>query len=107
MLLNEKIYKLRTEMNLTQESMAKYLDVDQGYISKIESNERKISLDLLIKIAKLFVCPLSDLIDETKEVKAISMPFRKKKCSVQDLENFSNANRIIMNLNEMVDLMED
>ena len=108
MKINEKIRQLRTKSEISKESMAKYLDVDQSYISKLESSEKEenIEIDLLEKLSELFICNLYDLIDESKSVTAMSIPCRKKIYSVSDLENIGRANSIILNLKEMVDLSE-
>lgn len=107
MKVNEKIKNLREKSKITQEGMANYLNVSQTYISKLESSERELTVDLLTKIADLFVCDICDLVDDAKMVEPIVMPFRKKNYSVEDLENISDANRIILNFNEMVDMLED
>lgn len=105
--INEKIKRLREQNNISQLSMAEYLKVHQSYISKIESSERNLNIELLNKIANLFVCNLYDLIDDKKDVRPMIMPYRKSAYSVSDLENISNANKIILNLNEMIKLSED
>jgi transcriptional regulator with XRE-family HTH domain len=107
MVINDKIKELREKSKITQESMSNYLNVTQSYISKIESSEREIPVELLVKIANLFVCDINDLIDDSKKISPIVLPFRKKNYSVEDLQNFGNANRIIMNFNEMIDLLEE
>ena len=105
--INEKIKELREKSKITQKSMADYLNVTQTYISKMESSERELTVDLLNKIANLFVCDINDLIDDNKKVKPILLPYRKKNYSVEDLENISNANKIIINFNEMIDMLEE
>ncbi len=107
MSINEKIKKLRQDSKITQEVMANYLNVSQTYISKLESNERNLTIDILNKICNLFLCDFNDLIDDNKSIKPIALPFRKSDISAADLENFSDANKIIMNFNEMIDLLEE
>ncbi len=107
MKINEKIKELREKSNITQKEMADYLEVTQTYISKLESSDRNLTIDLLMKIANLFVCDISELVDDNKSIKPLVLPFRKKNYSVADLDSISNANKIILNFNEMIDLLED
>lgn len=106
MKVNEKIKKIRTESGITQSSLANYLGITQAYVSKLESDERELTVDLLTKIANLFVCSIEDLLDETKKVRPMALPFRKASYTVDDLSNISDANRIILNLTEMIDIIE-
>jgi len=43
--------KLRKQKNLTQEGLAKKMNVKREYISRIESGEQNVTLETLIKIA--------------------------------------------------------
>lgn len=54
--VKEWLKDLRREKGLSQEETAKCLGVSQQYLSLIEQGkrQRKISLDLALKIAKLF-----------------------------------------------------
>lgn len=107
MKINEKIKDLREKSKITQKEMADYLDVTQTYISKIESSERNLTFDLLLKISNLFICDMNELVDDNKDVRPLLLPFRKKNFSVADLDSISNANKIILNFNEMIDLLEE
>ena len=107
MKINEKIKELREKNGISQRSMAEYLGVDQSYISKVESDERNLSVELLTKISNLFICDIEDLVNTSKTIKPFVMPFRKKAYSVSDLENISKANKIILNFNEMIDMLEE
>lgn len=107
MKVNEKIKTMRQESGITQNSLADYLGITQTYVSKLESDERELTVDLLTKIANLFVCSIEDLLDETKSVRPMRLPFRKASYTVDDLANISDANRIILNLTEMIDMLED
>lgn len=107
MRINEKIKELREKSNITQKEMADYLEVTQTYISKLESSERNLTIDLLMKISTLFVCDISELVDDDKTVKPLVLPFRKKNYTVADLDSISSANKIILNFNEMIDLLEE
>lgn len=106
MQINEKLKALRTQSGISQQNLAEYLGVEQSYISKIESSERSLTLELLNKISQLFVCSLVDLTDDNKDIKPLIVPFRKQKnYSFEDLTNISDANQIILNWHEMLNYM--
>ena len=50
----DKIKYLRKSLNLTQEEFAKSLGVEQGYISQIENNQRKPSIEVLQKLYEVY-----------------------------------------------------
>ena len=104
--INEKIRKLRTEKGITQQSLAGYLEVDQSYISKIESNERNINVEIVEKLADVFACDVRDLVDDDKNVKALSLSFRSKIDNVTDLEHLGYANKIVKDFVEIIDKLE-
>lgn len=102
MSINEKIKKLRNDLGIKQIDLANYLDIDQSYISKIESGERIINVDLLEKLADLFSCSIFDIIDDKKNIELLCFSHRNK--TLSDLDSFSKANKIIKNYREMIDL---
>jgi DNA-binding XRE family transcriptional regulator len=55
---------LRRWRGLTQDELAAKADIGQGYLSQIESGDRKISLTAARKLARAMDLPLSTLIDE-------------------------------------------
>ncbi|WP_251548844.1 helix-turn-helix domain-containing protein [Pumilibacter intestinalis] len=52
--IGNKIKDLRNELQLSQKQIAEMLNIAQNTFSQIETNTRQPSLELLIKIAKLF-----------------------------------------------------
>lgn len=54
MSLGEKLYKLRTEKNITQSDVAGTLGVSRQAVSKWETDESLPDLDKLVKLADLF-----------------------------------------------------
>ena len=65
MSLGERIYKLRTEKNMSQGDLADVLDVSRQSISKWETNGSVPELDKLIKIAELFEVSLDELVGKS------------------------------------------
>lgn len=45
---------LRNNKKLSQEKFAESIDCSREYISRLENNKEKISLSLLLKIAKIY-----------------------------------------------------
>ena len=60
--LGEKIYKLRTERNLSQGDLAEALDVSRQSISKWETDVSVPELDKLVKMSAFFSVSLDELI---------------------------------------------
>ena len=68
MRLGEKIYKLRTERNLSQGDLAEALDVSRQSISKWETDVSVPELDKLVKMSVFFSVSLDELIlDKTHD----------------------------------------
>lgn len=51
-LFGERLRELRTERNLSQESLAELAGLDRNYIGQIERAERNVALVNIVKIAK-------------------------------------------------------
>lgn len=60
--LGEKIYKLRTERNLSQGDLAEMLEVSRQSISKWETNGSVPDLDKIIKLSSIFDVTLDELV---------------------------------------------
>jgi transcriptional regulator with XRE-family HTH domain len=64
MTLGEKIRKIRNSKGLTQEDLAKLLDVRQGYISRLEADYyNNIGIMTARRIAQIFDITVDELID--------------------------------------------
>ncbi len=62
-LFANRLKKLRTERNLSQEDLALLCNIDRTYIGRIERTERNPSLEVLQKIADGFEISLSELLN--------------------------------------------
>ena len=60
-LIGENIKTLRERMGLNQTSVARFLKVDQSFISKVEKGERTLSADMLEKLTCLFGVSINDM----------------------------------------------
>ena len=105
--IREKLRYLRKSCGISQEALAGYLNVDQSMISKIENDERNITLDMLYKLSELYVCPIEMLLQEHLAPQSIKVPFRSKNATANDFCQISKANKIILNLKEMLNLKEN
>lgn len=58
------IKRMRKEMKLSQEDLAKKLQVTQPMIASIESGRKNPSVAMCYDIAKIFKCPISELFEK-------------------------------------------
>ena len=70
MTLGERIYKLRTEKEMSQVDLADALKVSRQSISKWETNGSVPELDKLVKLSEIFGVSLDELILDKKSQKA-------------------------------------
>ena len=70
MTLGERIYKLRTEKEMSQGDLADALEVSRQSISKWETNGSVPELDKLIKLSEIFGVSLDELILDKKNQEA-------------------------------------
>ena len=61
--LGQKIKKIRTEYNMTQEDLAFKIKVDRSYMGFIERGEKNPTLSTIIKIAQALHIPLKELFE--------------------------------------------
>ncbi|MCR1841806.1 helix-turn-helix transcriptional regulator [Murimonas intestini] len=61
--LGERLKILRHNNNMTQEEVSKYLNVQRQSYSHYENDKRMPSLDILIRLTKLYSISLTSLLD--------------------------------------------
>lgn len=106
-LISMRFKQLRESSNLTQAQIAKFLNIDQSYISKFEKGERNLSVDLLEKICDLFGCTLKYFEDESEEYKPMSIAFRSSSLQNEDLETISAINKVALNIRFINSMLEE
>ena len=104
--IGNKIKELRTKAGFNQSIIAEYLQVDQSLISKIEKGEREASTDVLKKLAELFGCKVSAIINEEEDISCLNVAFRTNGMSKDDLNLIAVINRIALNLENMKPMLE-
>lgn len=64
--INEKIKKLRNELHLSQDYVAKYLGVSRATVTQMENGNRKILADDISKLSVLFGISPNDILGESE-----------------------------------------
>lgn len=59
--LGAAIRERRVALNLSQEALADYAEIDRSHMGKIERGERNVTFLNLVKIAKAMECEPSDI----------------------------------------------
>ena len=95
--VGERLKRIRLEHNFTQKQIADYLGFKQGQIAKLESNERTLKSDSLIKLSNLYRCSPEYIILGIGEYSKTNLAFRSKEKNLS-LEDIAEMNRIIDNL---------
>lgn len=75
--LYERIKKARTELHLSQDYVAKFLEVNRTAIVEIESGKRKVSAEELGKFSKLFQISVDELLNGKSTEMPVQMFARK------------------------------
>lgn len=104
--IGSKLKELR-KGKLTQDQLAKYLDVDQTLITKLENGTRSFNAVMIEKICNLFGCTEEYLVGESEEYIPLNFSFRSNAIQIEDLESISVLNKIAMNLRFMNEVMGD
>lgn len=99
--------QLRKESKITQEQLAKYLDVDQTMITKLENGTRSLNVLLIEKICNLFGCSDTYLLGEDDAYIPLNFAFRSNGIQTEDLESIAVINKIAMNIRYMNEMIGD
>lgn len=104
---NIRLKQLRKESKITQEQLAKYLDVDQTMITKLENGTRSLNVLLIEKICNLFGCSDTYLLGEDDAYIPLNFAFRSNGIQTEDLESIAAINKIAMNIRYMNEMIGD
>lgn len=103
--VNVRLKELRKDSRITQDQMAKYLDVDQSLIAKLENGTRALSVTMLDKICSLFGCTEEYLLGQSDSYIPLSFAFRTNGIQSDDLKSIAAVNKIAMNIHYMNEMM--
>lgn len=92
-----KLKELREEYGYSQEQIARYLNIDQSNLSKIERNIRNLNVNLLEKLCLLYNCTPQYILGESEEYTSAKIAFRKNK--KVDLNVIAKVNETMSYLN--------
>lgn len=79
-LMGSKIKKLRKDAKMSQEELASKLGISRSYFSKIENDQRGLSIDIMQKLCKIFDISMDEFFG-TIEEKDNYLEFETKKFS--------------------------
>lgn len=60
--IGKNLRQLRAEKNITQAEVAEILDVTQVFISKVESNVKRLSVEQVFELSQMLDCSTDDII---------------------------------------------
>jgi transcriptional regulator with XRE-family HTH domain len=105
--LNNRLKELRIKSKLTQEQLAKYLDVDQSMVTKLENGTRTLNVTLIDKICSLFGCSEDYLLGNSEDYIPLNFAFRANGIQTEDLQSIAAVNKIAMNIRYMNEIGEE
>lgn len=65
--LGPRLRRLRREMGLTQQAMADDLEISPSYIALLERNQRPVTADMLLRLARTYRLDIADIANEESE----------------------------------------
>ena len=65
--LGPRLKRLRRELGLTQQAMAEDLAISPSYIALLERNQRPLTADLLLRLARTYKLDIADLAADDSE----------------------------------------
>jgi transcriptional regulator with XRE-family HTH domain len=93
-------------MGLTQDALAKYLDISREMISYYETGVREMPVEALLKLGDLFGCELTDLLEDNPSAlnACLAFAFRADQLEDQDLTTIAEFKKIVKNYLTLINL---
>ena len=89
--IGERIKKYRTKLNLSQDYVANYLDINRATYCQLEKGKRKATVDNLLKLSVLFGISANALLyGEATETPLLSFLYEFGQLNEQDREEVMN-----------------
>ena len=104
--IGDNIHVLRENAGYTQTTLARFLNVDQSLISKIEKGERSISTEMLEKLASLFGVTVDEIEYDHISKSNLSFAFRGNDLNAKEMEAICVINKIALNSEFMSALLK-
>jgi transcriptional regulator with XRE-family HTH domain len=97
--VGQNIKLLRTELGLTQEAIAQYLNITRELVSMYETGARSVPSIHLSKLANLFCMNEYDFYETDPNIKKtnIAFAFRADHLEPMDLESIARFKKIVRN----------
>ena len=119
-MIGQEIAAMRKRLGLSQNELAKQLNIKQNTMSQYEKGIRKVPFDILAKVSKIFNCSILDLASEelnyhveisnTKECCRVASPCSEDSTKVDPLDSeiillLKDLDQIAKN--KVIDFMHD
>jgi transcriptional regulator with XRE-family HTH domain len=100
--IGNKLKQARKNIGLTQEEVAKVVNLNKTQISYYENATREISITLLEKLANLYGYKLEYFLSDSSEiVPQVNVAFRADKINGEDIKIVTFAEKFLNNLSDM------
>jgi len=106
-MIGNTIKLLREKAGFKQIQVAKYLGIDQTYLSKIEANERNVPVEILEELAILYRINIEDFELDDISIEPVTFSMRSKDINNDDLHTIAIINKIAYNSNVMTKILEN
>jgi transcriptional regulator with XRE-family HTH domain len=105
--IGKRLRAVRESAGLTQEQVAKYLDIKREIVSYIETGARPINTLMLRRLSDLYGYKFSYFVDESVKGDGpqVSMAFRVSDLSDSDLPIIAQVKKIALNLDSLYNLL--
>lgn len=92
-MIGERIKELRKEMKITQEELSKNIGVSTSMVGMYETNARKPSYEVLIKIAEYFGVSTDYLLNTEEKLNVITNSLNNTKGITKEIVKTKNVNK--------------
>lgn len=99
--IGRKMKELRIRAGFNQSMIAEYLQVEPSIISEIENGEREVGTDVIKKLAELFGCKVSAIMNDKEDISCLNVAFCTSGMSKEDLNSIAVINRLASNIEDM------
>lgn len=105
--IGRSIRLLRENAGFTQDSLARFMGIDQSTVSKIEKGERGLSTEMIDKLSALFAVDPEQITEGRAATPKLSLAFRGSELSTAEMEAVAAINRIALNSELVSTILEE